>query len=72
MADIEYDVYEAKTVTENTKDIDQGKDSPRWTPSEPVKTVTKTQTYNEGDVWAGGPSLTNEFEVIEDDLVKTY
>ena len=72
MADTCYDICQAKTEITNTKDTCQGADSPRWTPSFGAVCKTDVITYHEWDVWAGGPSLTNEFEVIEDDLVKKY
>ena len=72
MADVCYNVCQDKTEITNTKDICQGADSPRWTPEFGAVCKTDVVTYHEGDVWSGGPSLTNEFEVIEDDLVKKY
>lgn len=75
MANVCYDVCQAKTVITNTKDTCQGADSPRWTPEFGAVCKTDVITYAEGgdtSKWSGGPSLTNEFEVIEDDLVKKY
>lgn len=72
MADVCYDVCQAKTVITNTKDTCQGADSPRWTPEFGAVCKTCCATYHEWNAWAWGPSLTNEFEVIEDDLVKKY
>ena len=77
MVDVCYDVCQNKITYTNDKDTCQGADSPRWTWHEcsPVSCKTKVVTYVEGwcpDKWSGGPSLTNEFEVIEDDLVKKY
>lgn len=75
MADVCYKVCQAKTEITNTKDTCQGADSPRWTPEFGAVCKTDVITYAEGwdtSKWSGGPSLTNEFEVIEDDLVKKY
>ena len=75
MVDVCYDICQAKQEITNTKDTCQGADSPRWTPSFGAVCKTCVTTYHEGgdtEKWSGGPSLTNEFEVIEDDLVKTY
>lgn len=67
-----YEVSEAKSEITNTKDVLQGADSPRWTPEFGAVTKTEIHEYNEWNVWAGWPSLTNEFEIIEDDLVEKY
>lgn len=75
MADVCYNICQAKTTITNTKDTCQWADSPRWTPSFGAVCETCVVTYHEGwcpEKWSGGPSLTNEFEVIEDDLVKKY
>lgn len=75
MANVCYDICQAKTEITNTKDTCQGADSPRWTQCVWATCKTKVITYAEGgcpEKWSWGPSLTNEFEVIEDDLVKTY
>ena len=72
MANVCYDVCQAKTEITNTKDTCQGADSPRWTPSFGAVCKTDVITYAEWNAWQWGPSLTNEFEVIEDDLVKKY
>lgn len=72
MADVCYDVCQAKQEITNTKDTCQWADSPRWTPEFGAVCKTCCATYHEWNAWAWGPSLTNEFEVIEDDLVKKY
>lgn len=72
MVDVCYKVCQAKTEITNTKDTCQGADSPRWTPSFGAVCKTDVITYAEWNAWQWGPSLTNEFEVIEDDLVKKY
>ena len=75
MADVYYKVCQAKTEITNTKDNCQGADSPRYTPEFGATCRTDVITYAEGgcpEKWSWGPSLTNEFEVIEDDLVKKY
>ena len=72
MVDTCYDICQAKQEITNTKCTDQGADSPRWIQDFGAVCKTDVITYHEWDVWAGGPSLTNEFEVIEDDLVKKY
>jgi len=72
MAEVIYTVCKAAQTITNTEDRCQGVDSPRWTPSfgEVCKTVMHCYAEGEGTVW--GPSLTNEFQVIKDDLVTKY
>lgn len=72
MADVCYDVCKAEQIITNTKDVCQGAESPRRTPSFGAVCETCVVTYHEGNALAGGPSLTNKFEVICDDLVKKY
>jgi hypothetical protein len=72
MTDTVYTVSQAKKNITNTKDVLQGASSPRWTPEFWAVVKTTIAENHEGEVWAWGPSLKNEFEVIEDDLVKKY
>ena len=77
MVDVCYDVCKDSVKYFNVKDTCQWADSPRWIYDSccgamPVTCKTCCVTYHEWNVWAWGPSLTNEFEVIEDDLVKKY
>ena len=47
MANVCYDVCQAKTVITNTKDTCQGADSPRWTPEFGAVCKTDVITYHE-------------------------
>ncbi len=72
MAEVIYTVCKAAQTITNTEDRCQGVDSPRWTPEfgAVCKTVMHCYAEGEGTVW--GPSLTNEFQVVVDDLVTKY
>lgn len=72
MAEVIYTVCKAAQTITNTEDRCQGADSPRWTPEfgAVCKTVMHCYAEGEGTVW--GPSLTNEFQVVVDDLVTKY
>ena len=72
MAEVIYTVCKAAQDIVNTEDRCQWVDSPRWTPSFCAVCKTVMHCYAEGEWTVGGPSLTNEFQVIEDDLIKKY
>ena len=72
MARATYLVNEVTSEIVNTKDVCQWADSPRWTPSFCAATTCTIHCYDEWSDTIGGPTLTNEFQIIKDDLILKY